>query len=339
MRHLSEHEVVKVVTLIEEGEKIRGVARRLNVSPSVVSRVYNRYLATGSFRRRPGQGRKRKTTAAQDRFLISCALRRRVSTARDLQSELRRAHGLQVCSETVRKRLCESNLRSRRPLRKPRLTVQHKVRRLAFAREHADWTIEQWSRVLFSDESRFRLTNCDGRLRVWARPGERYRHELIQEYDKFGKGSVMMWAGITSNSRTQLVQVPQRMNAARYIEDILANHVVPAAALVGREFVFQQDNARPHSAAQTQRFLQDHEISVMVWPALSPDLNPIEHLWDQLDKAIRNRQEPPETLQQLAEALEEEWLNLPQENIQRLIESMPRRCQAVIQARGGHTRY
>ena len=166
--------------------------------------------------------------------------------------------------------------------------------------------------MLFSDESRFRLTRCDGRLRVWARIGERHREGLVQEVDRFGGGSDMVWAGISFNTRTDLVNVPGRMNAARYIEDILANHVVPAGALIDPRFLFQHDNARPHIAGQTIQFLRDHQIPVMVWPALSPDLNPIENLWDKLDRKIRDRRVAPETLQQLLVVLQEEWANKPQ---------------------------
>ena len=78
-------QIEKVVTLIEEGRSYRYVARKMNVSPSVVSWVLNRYLETGSYVRRAGQGRNRITTIQQDRFLRNCAIRRRTSTARDLK--------------------------------------------------------------------------------------------------------------------------------------------------------------------------------------------------------------------------------------------------------------
>jgi len=86
-------------------------------------------------------------------------------------------------------------------------------------------------------------------------------------------------------------------------------------------------------------FLENNHIRVLPWPAMSPDLSPIEHLWDELGRRVRNSQNPPETLAQLRTALLREWNNIPQDFIRRLIDSMRRRCQAVINARGGHTRY
>ena len=87
------------------------------------------------------------------------------------------------------------------------------------------------------------------------------------------------------------------------------------------------------------RFFEDNDIRVLEWPSRSPDMNPIEHLWDELDRRVRRRVAPPETLDSLAQALQEEWTAIPVDVIQNLIGSMGRRCQAVIDSRGGHTRY
>jgi hypothetical protein len=101
--------------------------------------------------------------------------------------------------------------------------------------------------------------------------------------DRFGGGSVMVWAGISIDNRTDLVVVPVRLNAMNYIENILEDHVVPAAYGVGQNFILMQDNAKPHTAGITRNFLQERGIQIMECPALSPDLNPIEYVWDELD--------------------------------------------------------
>jgi transposase len=77
----------------------------------------------------------------------------------------------------------------------------------------------------------------------------------------------------------------------------------------------------------------------MDWPAKSPDLNPIEHAWDILQRWISNRQNQPNTLQELADALVDEWSRIPQVEFQRLIRSFQNRCREVIRVRGGHNRY
>ncbi len=148
----------------------------------------------------------------------------------------------------------------------------------------------------------------------------------------------MMWAAISDNGTTNLVHVQGNLTAQRYIDQVLRPHVVPLLAN-NPNLIFQQDNARPHTARLTTAFLRINNIAVLPWPSKSPDLNPIEHLWDQLDRRLRERQPQPQTLQQLALALQNEWANIPQGQIRALTASLGRRCQAVIDANGGHTRY
>ena len=80
-------------------------------------------------------------------------------------------------------------------------------------------------------------------------------------------------------------------------------------------------------------------LSNYSWPALSPDSSPIGHLWNEFGRRVRHRHNPPETLQELRDALVGERNNIPQNFIQRLIGSMRRKCEAVVASRGGHTRY
>ena len=108
---------------------------------------------------------------------------------------------------------------------------------------------------------------------------------------------------------------------------------------IGENFIFIQDNARPHTAAIIRQYLKEIEVPVMAWPARSPDLNPIEHLWDELKKRVRSRNTVPRSLGEIKTAINEEWDRIPQDFIKKLISSMKRRMQAVIQARGGNTSY
>ena len=105
-----------------------------------------------------------------------------------------------------------------------------------------------------------------------------------------------------------------------------------------RDF-FQQDNTRPHTARVTMDYLEQNNINVLPWPSKSPDLNPIEHFRDQLDKRVRQRQPPSQTLDQLRQMLQQEWRTIPRNNVRNLIESMLRRGRTVLTAHGGHTRY
>ncbi|KAL3276503.1 hypothetical protein HHI36_011883 [Cryptolaemus montrouzieri] len=117
------------------------------------------------------------------------------------------------------------------------------------------------------------------------------------------------------------------MTAARYIADILEPHVVLFGSLIGENFIYMRDNAWPHAARVVTEFLQNAEIDILRWPATSPDLNPIEYVWDNKGWQIQQRRMSCRTLQQLENLLPEIW-------IQNLFEGLPRRILAVIRARG-----
>ncbi|KAL0149994.1 hypothetical protein M9458_054653 [Cirrhinus mrigala] len=213
-------------------------------------------------------------------------------------------------------------MRARRPQVGVVFTAQHRAGRLAFAREHQDWQIRHWRPVLFTDESRFTLSTCD---RVWRRRGERSAACNILRHDRFGSGSVMVWGGISLEGRTALhVLARGSPTAVRYRDEIIRPLVRPYGGAVGPGFLLMQDSARPHVAGVCQQFLQDEGIDAMDRPARSPDLNPIEHIWDIMSRSIHQRHVAPQTVQELADAL-------VQETIRHLIRSMPRRCREVIQ--------
>lgn len=148
----------------------------------------------------------------------------------------------------------------------------------------------------------------------------------------------MVWGGISSAHRTRLVPLQGNLTAVAYRDNVRAAEVVPFVN-AHPNVIFQQDNAPCHTANVSRIYLNTNNVNVLPWPSKSPDLNPIEHLWDILDKKIRCLPVVPQTLPALQQALVREWNNIPQHQIQALIASMRRRCTAVIQANGGHTRY
>ncbi|KAI4464758.1 transposase [Holotrichia oblita] len=119
-----------------------------------MSRVLRRFVATGSNARRPGQGCARVTTPDQDRFLRMHTLRQRVVTNSLLQYEFLERYNGRISQNTVQRRFTEANLRPRSVAPGPLLTAEHRRQRLNFGREHINWNMEDWSRILFTDEFR-----------------------------------------------------------------------------------------------------------------------------------------------------------------------------------------
>ena len=148
----------------------------------------------------------------------------------------------------------------------------------------------------------------------------------------------MIWGGISLREKSPMVIVDGNLNAQRYIDQILDQIVHPIAERYGPQFVLMDDKARPHRANVANDFLHAEGISRMdPWPANSPDLNPIEQLWDQMGREVNARVQPVDTLQDLQRYLQDAWTNFPQERIVRLIRSMRRRCTAVITSNDGYT--
>ena len=332
--------VAKAVALNEDGRSIRYISNVLGVARNTVNYAIRRYNETGEYGRRQGSGRPRCTNERDDRYAVSTVLRNRHLPATIVAHRLAEVRNVIVSARTIRRRFHEVGLVSRRPATGPALEPRHRVARLQFARQHINWTRADWESVLFTDESRFALRSSDGRDHVWRRCGERYAPCTMSPRISFNGGSIIVWAGISVAARTELVFIENgTMNGDRYIEECIIPHVIPYAQFIGNAFQLMHDNARANTARIVSDVLNEVEINVMDWPARSPDLNPIENVWDILQKRVSRRVDVPETVHELRVHLQEEWYSIPQADIARLIGSVEGRLQEVIQAGGGNTRF
>ncbi|GFW17571.1 transposable element Tcb1 transposase [Trichonephila clavipes] len=221
-----------------------------------------------------------ETTPNEDRYLAVTAKRNRRSTASDLSRQLSSATGTTVSRKTVYRHLGHIGLYARRPVRCVLLTATHCRLRLTWSREHALWTPQQWYCVMFSDESRFSLKSDSRRTLIWRAPGTRYHQENTIERHRYGGAGWLLWGGIILGSRTDphVQSVTMTGHIYRYV--ILEQHVRLFRGAMDAEFLFMDDNARPHRANIVDECLQSEDITHMDWPAYSPDLNPIEHVRD-----------------------------------------------------------
>lgn len=336
--HLTLDEMNRAVGQFQAGMRQTEIADQMNVSQSVISRLWRRFRDTGSPAERH-QGRGRCTTAAQDRFLILTARRQPTITAPELVTDLQRAHNITIGRDTVRNRLHKANLHNRRPIRCQPLSRGNRAARLDWCQQYQNWGANNWATVLFTDESRFGFHPDSRRTRVWRRSGNVERLQHVQEVYTYRGGTVMVWGGITIGGRTEPIFPNGFLRAQQYLNTILEPIVRPWAGAVGQNFHLMHDNARPHIAANVTNWLTNEGIEVLPWPAQSPDLNPIEHVWDMLQRRITPYMGNIHDRFRFRELLTQEWEQLPQADIDNVILSINNRCRAVINQRGGHTLY
>ena len=340
MPRLAEASRERAIGMLDAGWTLRNVARAFGCCERTIRRLRQRVADTGSTKDRPRSGRPRVTSERTDRRIVREHIVDPFRSATATAAAPPGMNNARISYRTVIRRLRERDIRPHRAYVGVELTANRRANRLAWGRNHSNgqWRQGQWRRVVFSDESRFKLSRKDGRMRVYRRRGERFATANVQQVDRYGGGSVMVWGAIRFGWKSRLVVVDGNLTAQRYIDEILRNDVTPHFANNPND-IFMQDNARPHAARLTQQYLQVNNVNTLPWPPYSPDMNPIEHLWDHLDRRIRKRQLPPATLAQMRQAIVEEWNAYPQHRINRLVMSMQRRLRSMIASRGGHTRY
>ncbi|KAF5889065.1 phosphopantothenoylcysteine decarboxylase subunit VHS3-like, partial [Clarias magur] len=143
-------------------------------------------------------------------------------------------------------------------------------------------------------------------------------------------GSVMFWGCFAASGTGCLESVQGTMKSQDY-QGILERNVLASVRKLGlsrRSWVLQQDNDPKHTAKNTQEWLRGKHWTILKWPSMSPDLNPIEHLWKELKHAVWKRH--PSNQKQLEQLAHEEWAKIPAEKCRSLIDSYRNRLIAVI---------
>ncbi len=193
-----------------------------------------------------------------------------------------------------------------------------------------------WSKVLFSDESKFCISFGN---KVPESGGRVERHRIHVAWSPvWSFQSVMIWAAMSSAGVGPLCFLKSTVKAAIY-QEILEHFMLPSAdKLYGdADFIFQQDLAPAHTAKGTKSWFNDHGVTVLDWPANSPDLNPIENLWGIVKRKMRDTR--LNNADELKATVKETWASIPPQQCHKLITSMPRRIEAVIKAKGAPTKY
>ena len=328
--------------MIEEGFSSREISAKIGCKSHVtILNLKKKYEESGEVKDKKRSGRPRKLNERDERNIVRCLMTNECSNAVQLKKSLQVNDGIDVSSDTVRRVLRRNGLMARIKRKKPLLSKKHRKKRLEFAKRYKDWTVNDWNKVVWSDESKFQIFGSDGRQYCWKRPNEPLKDAHVKPTVKFGGDSVFVWGCFTSRGVGFLCKIDGGLDAELY-RQILSEDFMETLRyyeLSVSDIIFQQDNDLKHTVLLTKEWFDDNNVEVLPWPPQSPDLNPIEHLWNDVDRRLRALNVTIRGKDALWEHISQIWNETALETCTKLIESMPERVKDVINAKGGYTRW
>uniref|UniRef100_A0A3B1IXD5 Transposase Tc1-like domain-containing protein n=1 Tax=Astyanax mexicanus TaxID=7994 RepID=A0A3B1IXD5_ASTMX len=339
-RELSSETRQSILVLRNERYSMREIAKKLKISYNGVYYSLQRTAQTGSKQSRKRSGRPCCTTKQEDKYIRVSSLRNRRLTGPQLASSLNSTRKTPVSTSTVKRRLLDFGLQGRVAKKKPYLRLANKRKRLRWAKEHRHWTEEDWKKVLWTNEYKFEVFGLQRRTFVRRRTNEKMLEECLTPSVKHGGGNVMVWGSFGAGKVGDLFRVKGILNKEGY-HSILQRHAIPSGQrLIGANFVLQQDSDPKHTSKVCPEIVLQELFTAEAgsWYSIgngvaSADLNPIELLWEQLDRMVR--QKCPSNQSNLWELLLEAWGAISPAYLNKLTARMPKVCNAVIAANGG----
>ena len=313
----------------KEGISQTEIAKRVGKSRKAIQTFLK---ARNAYNETHAGGRPPKMSPADSRRLLREASKGEKSAGtltRELELPISKRRAQQILSGSPL-------LKYRKAKIAPPLTPMHREKRLQWARERAGWNMQKWGQVIFSDEKKFNLDGPDGLSYYWH---DLRKDEKILSRRQMGGGSLMIWGAFSERGTSTLAIISGRQNSTKYIAT-LENYLLPfAEEMHSNGSQFQQDNASIHTSKLTDSWFTAKDIDVMIWPARSPDLNPIENVWGLLARAVYGGCRQFRTVDELRAAVLEEWAKLDRRYLYALVKSMHKRCLDVIEASGRKTLY
>lgn len=336
-KNLTVKEKEAIMRGIQRGKGIFELADQFNVTPDTIRRVVKNFKKRGHHFAGKKSGRPRITNEKQDKIIEKLAKSNPRQNSVVLCNKIKQDYQIKCCPKTVKRRLRDKGLYARKPARKPLISEKNRRLRLEFAKKYVNKPMVFWEKVLWSDESKYNLFGNDSRGVVMRPNGQRFNPKYQTPTVKHGGGNVMVWGCFSRDGVGPLIRIEDTMDRFVY-KDILENHMLPHARhYMARGWIFQDDNDPKHKSKYVMEYEKSKKINRLDFPAQSADLNPIEHLWDELERRVEGRK--PSNKNVLFEMLKTEWENIPIDTLIKLVDSMPNRLTEVIKNNGYATRY
>jgi transposase len=307
-----------------KGQSERKISKDFQIPRSTVGLIIRRFKNQDRLENKPRTGRNPLLNKYEKRWIMRKVKKDPKISAPKLATELFIHCGKNVNPETIRKTIRENGNNGRIARKKPFISETNRQKRLKFAEEHKDRPETYWNKTIFADESKFNIFGPDGRTRVWRKPNTEHNKENTISTVKNDGGSVMVWGCFSAAGVGKLIFINGVMDRFKYI-DILKDGLLPSAAEMGPNgnFQFHQDNDPKHTVHDVRLWLLYNCPKVTKTPPQSPDLNPIENLWDELDKRVR--QHSITNQQQFKKIVASELKKISVDYCKKLVESMPKR--------------
>lgn len=320
-----------IVEKLESGKSLMQVSNELNVPKSTAHSIWKKYCATGSVINKIRSGRPSKTTEKERRIICRESKKNPFSSAIMIRNQISLSKNVSVW--TIRRILQKDKLHGRVAARKPLLNKKQIINRLKWCKEYNSWQKNEWKKVIFSDESKIEIMSNRRKI-VWRPNGSRYKKNYTCKTVRYCKYSLLVWGAIKADGTKVLIKCPNRLDSLGY-QGVLDEGL---QSIYCTNSIFMQDGAPCHRSASTINYLDSKGVCMLSdWPSQSPDLNIIENLWSILKDRISRRL--PRTADELWTITFEEWMNIDSDLIIRLYESIPKRLQLVIKAKGHGIKY
>ena len=337
-QEISEFDCGQIISAHKAGMSIREIENMHSISKSTVHRIIKKYEEQELTEAQPRSGRPQVFNDRDRRHLIQLVKKDRQASLSQITSQMSNIIQKDVSASTVRRTLHDEGYSGHVSLRKPFISNVNCFKRQKWCQERLTWG-NQWNQIVWSDESSYEVFGSKQRKWVWCRPEQRLDKDCLVPTFKSGQKSVIVWGCFTRLGVGPLVRLEGRLSAIDYI-NILETHLAPFLEGLGEEaYTFQDDNAPIHTAKKTTKWKQDNMIPCLPWPPQSPDLNPMEHLWDELERRVRKHSVLPKNLNELFSILQKDWKKIPRSTLENLVDSMPCRVQAVCKSKGYSTNY